>query len=63
MFDMQLVSNVILCDALIGTTSGGNDVFPFENVGTVQHKALHGLNLQNGYKYYATIKGKINKDI
>ncbi|CAC5422078.1 unnamed protein product [Mytilus coruscus] len=41
----------------IGTTSGGNDVFPFENVGTVQHKALHGFNLQNGYKYYATIKG------
>ncbi|XP_071123173.1 uncharacterized protein [Mytilus edulis] len=40
----------------IGTTSGGNDVFPFENVGTVQHKALHGFNLQNGYKYYATIK-------
>ncbi|CAG2234222.1 unnamed protein product [Mytilus edulis] len=40
----------------IGTTPGGNDVYSFENVGVVQHKALHGLSLQNGYVYYATLK-------
>ncbi|XP_076113973.1 uncharacterized protein LOC143082259 [Mytilus galloprovincialis] len=40
----------------IGTSSGGNDVVAFENVGVLQHKALHQLNLQNGYKYYATLK-------
>ncbi|CAG2233138.1 unnamed protein product [Mytilus edulis] len=40
----------------IGTTSGGNDVHDFENIGVVQHKALPKLNLQNGYKYYATLK-------
>lgn len=42
---------------LTGTTPGGNDVYSFENVGVVQHKALHGLSLQNGYVYYATLKG------
>ncbi|XP_063415906.1 uncharacterized protein LOC134697555 [Mytilus trossulus] len=40
----------------IGTTPGGNDVYSFENVGVVQHKALHQLTLQNGYVYYATLK-------
>jgi hypothetical protein len=40
-----------------GTTPGGNDVYAFENIGVVQHKALHHLSLQNGYHYYATLKG------
>ncbi|XP_052067298.1 uncharacterized protein LOC127706680 [Mytilus californianus] len=40
----------------IGSSSGGNDVVAFENVGMLQHKSLHQLNLQNGYKYYATLK-------
>ncbi|XP_071123054.1 uncharacterized protein [Mytilus edulis] len=40
----------------IGSSSGGNDVVAFENVGVLQHKALHQLILQNGYKYYATLK-------
>ncbi|CAC5370733.1 unnamed protein product [Mytilus coruscus] len=40
----------------IGTTPGGNDVYAYENIGIVQHKALPKLNLQNGYKYYATLK-------
>ncbi|CAC5386466.1 unnamed protein product [Mytilus coruscus] len=40
----------------IGTTSGGNDVHAFENIGVVQHKALPKLNLPNGYRYYATLK-------
>ncbi|XP_076085327.1 uncharacterized protein LOC143056126 [Mytilus galloprovincialis] len=40
----------------IGTTPGGNDIYAFENIGIVQHKALSNLNLQNGYKYYATLK-------
>lgn len=42
---------------LSGTTAGGNDVHDFENVGIVQHKALHKMVLQNGYSYYATIQG------
>jgi hypothetical protein len=33
------------------------NVYAFENIGVVQHKALHHLSLQNGYHYYATLKG------
>lgn len=45
-----------------GTTAGGNDVFPFTHVGTTQHYAIHQMYLQNGYDYYATLKGEyLNK--
>ncbi|XP_061176007.1 uncharacterized protein LOC133184958 [Saccostrea echinata] len=40
----------------IGTSVGGNDVVAFTDVGVVNHKAVHGLTLQSGHKYYATIK-------
>ncbi|XP_062576068.1 uncharacterized protein LOC134237945 [Saccostrea cucullata] len=40
----------------IGTFIGGNDIVAFTDVGVSNHKALHGLSLQSGHKYYATIK-------
>ena len=42
----------------IGTSKEGNDVVAFQNLGITQHKALHQLNLQSGYQYYATLKGE-----
>jgi hypothetical protein len=42
----------------LGTSVGGNDVVAFFDVGVVNHKALHGLTLHSGHKYYATIRGK-----
>jgi hypothetical protein len=44
---------------LLGTSKGGNDVVEFQNIGVVQHKAFHQLHLQNGYQYYATLKGEL----
>jgi hypothetical protein len=41
-----------------GTIAGGNDVFPFTHVGVTQHHAIHQMYLQNGYYYYATLKGE-----
>ncbi|XP_061181031.1 uncharacterized protein LOC133189645 [Saccostrea echinata] len=40
----------------IGTTIGGNDVVAFHSVGVVNHAVLHGLYLQSGHTYYATVK-------
>ncbi|KAK3101903.1 hypothetical protein FSP39_007221, partial [Pinctada imbricata] len=42
----------------IGTSVGGNDVVAFYSVGVVNHAALHGLMLQSGHTYYATIIAK-----
>ncbi|XP_078334035.1 uncharacterized protein LOC111124258 [Crassostrea virginica] len=42
----------------IGTAVGGNDVVAFHSVGVVNHVVLHGLFLQNGHTYYATVKAK-----
>ncbi|XP_061176006.1 uncharacterized protein LOC133184957 [Saccostrea echinata] len=39
----------------IGTSFGGNDIAAFTDVGVVNHKSIHGLTLQSGHKYYATI--------
>jgi hypothetical protein len=52
------VNYCIFFTNLLGTTPGGNDVYAFDNVGVVQHKALHQLYLQTGYQYYATVRGK-----
>lgn len=43
----------------VGTTVGGNDVVAFHSVGVVNHAVLHGLFLQSGHTYYATVKGNI----
>ncbi|XP_061177042.1 uncharacterized protein LOC133185758 [Saccostrea echinata] len=40
----------------IGTFIGGNDIVAFRDVGVTNHKAIHGLTLQSGHTYYATIK-------
>ncbi|XP_056015772.1 uncharacterized protein LOC125675332 [Ostrea edulis] len=40
----------------LGTSVGGNDVVAFFDVGVVNHRALHGLTLHSGHKYYATIR-------
>ncbi|XP_055997828.1 uncharacterized protein LOC125647098 [Ostrea edulis] len=42
----------------IGTTIGGNDVVAFHSVGVVNHVVLHGLFLQSGHTYYATVKAQ-----
>ncbi|XP_021356985.1 uncharacterized protein LOC110452658 [Mizuhopecten yessoensis] len=39
----------------IGTTAGGNDMVDFTDVGASNHIAFHGLQLQNGHTYYATV--------
>ncbi|CAC5414424.1 unnamed protein product [Mytilus coruscus] len=39
----------------IGTSEGANDVVAWQSVGVVNHKAFHGLRLQNGFVYYATV--------
>ena len=44
-----------------GTDEGLEDVVPEVNVGLTNHKTFHGVHLQNGYIYYATVKGKIEK--
>ncbi|XP_060084880.1 uncharacterized protein LOC132564227 [Ylistrum balloti] len=42
----------------IGTTAGGNDMVDFTDVGAGNHVAFHGLQLQNGHTYYATVTAK-----
>ncbi|XP_076113983.1 uncharacterized protein LOC143082268 [Mytilus galloprovincialis] len=40
----------------IGSTKGGTDIYPYTKVGLVNHYTVHGLRLQNGHEYYATIR-------
>jgi hypothetical protein len=40
-----------------GSTRGGTDIATYTNVGVVNHYTFHGLRLQNGHEYYATVKG------
>ena len=40
-----------------GSTRGGTDIAAYTNVGVVNHYTFHGLRLQNGHEYYATVKG------
>ena len=42
-----------------GSTRGGTDIAAYRNVGVVNHYTFHGLRLQNGHEYYATVKGII----
>ncbi|XP_070570802.1 uncharacterized protein [Ptychodera flava] len=41
----------------IGTSPGGVDIQDFINVGLTNHVVAHGLNLQSGQTYYATVRG------
>ncbi|XP_078664145.1 uncharacterized protein LOC144907216 [Branchiostoma floridae x Branchiostoma belcheri] len=40
----------------LGTSSGGTDIQTWTDVGYTDHVILHGLILQNGWSYYATVK-------
>lgn len=42
---------------LTGSTKGGTDITPYTPVGLVNHFTIHGLRLQDGHEYYATVKG------
>jgi hypothetical protein len=42
----------------IGTTPKGIDIQEFTNVGVSNHGRAHGITLQNGYTYYASVRGK-----
>ena len=44
---------------LSGSTIGGIDIYPYTNVGIVNHLTLHDLRLQNGHEYFASVKGSI----
>eukprot|EP00058_Branchiostoma_floridae_P022361 XP_002607851.1 hypothetical protein BRAFLDRAFT_117282 [Branchiostoma floridae] len=39
----------------IGTIAGGNDVQAWTDVGVTDHVLLHGVRLQHGWSYYATV--------
>ncbi|XP_053401094.1 uncharacterized protein LOC123523194 isoform X2 [Mercenaria mercenaria] len=41
----------------IGTTRGGVDMVSLTNVGLTNYKMFHGVHLQNGHTYFATVKG------
>ncbi|KAL5007590.1 hypothetical protein ScPMuIL_016396 [Solemya velum] len=41
----------------IGTSPQGEDIQEFTDVGVVNHITIHGLELQKGHTYFATIKG------
>jgi hypothetical protein len=41
-----------------GSSPGGVDVATFKDVGVTNHAAIHGLSLQSGLVYYATVRGK-----
>lgn len=56
-FYKTLLINLIVFH-FIGTTAGGIDVQNFLDVGIVNHAVAHGMRLQNGHAYYATIKGR-----
>ncbi|XP_019633113.1 PREDICTED: uncharacterized protein LOC109476570 [Branchiostoma belcheri] len=40
----------------IGTIAGGSDIQSWTDVGITDHVTLHGLRLQHGWSYYATVK-------
>ncbi|KAI8507103.1 hypothetical protein Bbelb_155420, partial [Branchiostoma belcheri] len=40
----------------LGTSSGGTDIQTWTDVGYTDHVLLHGLILQDGWSYYATVK-------
>jgi hypothetical protein len=56
---LNLESSGMFPIMMSGTTIGGNDVVTFYSVGVVNHAALHGLILQSGQAYYATVQGKV----
>ncbi|XP_069132408.1 uncharacterized protein [Argopecten irradians] len=40
----------------IGSHPFGQDIIQLTNVGVVEHVTIHGLQLQNGHTYYATVQ-------
>ena len=40
-----------------GSASGGVDVVDKQDVGLTNHVSFHGLNLQNGHKYFVSVTG------
>ncbi|CAH1250571.1 Hypp8876 [Branchiostoma lanceolatum] len=40
----------------IGTIAGGSDIQSWTDVGVTDHVTLHGVRLQHGWSYYATVK-------
>ncbi len=40
-----------------GTQPGIDDIVPFTQVSVTNNIIIHELSLQNGYEYYATIRG------
>ena len=41
----------------IGSVEGGVDIVDNHNVGVTNHMSFHNLQLQNGHKYFVTVKG------
>ncbi|XP_076075248.1 uncharacterized protein LOC143046131 isoform X2 [Mytilus galloprovincialis] len=41
----------------IGSVEGGVDIVDNHNVGLTNHMSFHNLQLQNGHKYFVTVKG------
>ncbi|CAC5375358.1 unnamed protein product [Mytilus coruscus] len=41
----------------IGSIEGGNDIIDQRNVGLTNHMSFHSLQLQNGHKYFVTLRG------
>ncbi|XP_076075242.1 uncharacterized protein LOC143046127 [Mytilus galloprovincialis] len=41
----------------IGSIEGGNDLIDRRNVGLTNHMSFHSLQLQNGHKYFVTLRG------
>ena len=44
-----------------GSVQSGEDVLKFQDVGLVNALTLHSLTMQDGHVYYATVRGKDNK--
>ena len=43
---------------LIGSAYGGVDISDYVDVGIRNHFTFHGIKLQNGHTYFASVRGK-----
>ena len=56
---LLLIQPSYLTSYFTGSTKGGTDIAAYTNVGIVNHYTVHGLQLQDGHEYYATVRGII----
>lgn len=57
-FKLKILFLIEFILLFLGSSPNGYDIVASKSVGVTNHIAIHGLHLNNGHKYYASITGK-----